>query len=176
MSLLKTPIDKPLSNKDITDKLKSHGIDVSFIQYHKLKQLEQLDDILPCVLLYELHYPIGHFCCLFENKEGMNYFDSTGHVPDALLETNFDHVAGRQQMNADFTFLNALLLDYIQRHNCKLIYNEYKLQSENTSTCGIWCTIRLLTQQLTNNEFNSLWKPYNIKQRQDMVIKLFHKV
>lgn len=168
------PIDIPLSNEDILKKLNNNGIEANFVQYHQLKNMETLDDVLPCILLYELHYPIGHFCCLFENKEGLNYFDSTGHIPDQLLESNFDHVAGRESLGADFTFLNALLYDYMARHKCKLIYNEYKLQSENSNNCGCWCTIRLLFQDLTNTEFNNIWKQYNIKQRQEKVIKLFN--
>lgn len=169
-------MDVPLSNDDIMKILNKNGIDANFVQYHQLKNMEKIDDVLPCILLYELHFPIGHWCTIFVNHEGLNYFDSTGHIPDQLLETNFDNPKSRESLGADFTFLNALLYDYMARHKCKLIYNEYKLQSENSNTCGCWTAVRLLTQGLTNNEFNNIWKQYHIKQRQEKVIKLFHSL
>lgn len=169
--------DHPLSDKEIIAKLAKYGIDVNFIPYKSLKTLDVLDDILPCILLYELHFPIGHWCAIFENQQGLNFFDPLGFVPDGLLvKGGFDHPAGREAMGANFTYLTDLLIKYQQDHGVKVIYNEVPLQSPNSDVCGHWVSLRLLSQNLTNDQFNRLLKKYPVSERQKKVRQLFNKL
>lgn len=82
---------KPLSNIEIITKLDKYHVNVQFVPYHHIKMLKSIDQILPCVLLYEHHFPIGHFVALFRNIDGVNYFDPTGRIPDELIKYNFDN-------------------------------------------------------------------------------------
>jgi hypothetical protein len=168
--------DHPMTDKELMTKLKKYDLHAHFVAYEDLKTFERLDDHLPMILLYQLHVPAGHFVSLFLNKEGLNYFDSRAYVPDKLLETHFDHTAGREAMGADHTYLNELILRYLDEHDVKLIYNENKLQSQDSTTCGPWSAIRLIYGNVTNDEFWELWKDYDIKQRQDMILKLWNKL
>jgi hypothetical protein len=161
---------KPLSNTDITSKLQLYGINVNFLPYVQIKYVKNINDILPCILLYQLHFPIGHWCCLFRNDEGINYFDSTGNVPDELLITNFDNILGRKKLNADYTYLNRLLYE----NGEKVIYNEVELQPPETMTCGFWAGVRLLTSNIMNDDFVKIFKLMPVEVREDKIVKCWN--
>ena len=164
---------KPLSNIDIEKKLASHEINIKFVPYHTLKFIKRIDDIIPCILLYELHWPIGHWVTIFRNSQGLQYFDPTGEVPDALLETNFEHPAGRVKMNADYTYLNGLLAQTGE----PIIYNDKPLQTSKSNTCGYWCAVRLLFGDLTNDEFVNEWKKIkNGAERQRKIVRIYESI
>ena len=158
----------PLSNTDIVDKLKKHNINIRFIPYHELKDVKKIDDLLPCILLYELHHPIGHWVALWRNKDGINYFDSTGHVPDGLLDT-FENPYGRKAMGADYTYLLKLLSD-----KAPIIYNEVKLQRDGTVTCGAWCAVRLLCGDVSCDDFNEMFMDIAPKDREAKIEALYY--
>jgi len=162
----------PLSNNDIEEKMCKYGINADFVPYRQLKYINSLDEIMPCFLLYQHHFPIGHWVALFRNSQGINYFDPTGRVPDVLLETNYDHPAGRVKMNADFTYLNNLL------YKCegKIIYNDYPLQTPESNTCGAWVGVRLLASNIFNDDFVKLFEPYDGEKRQRKIWALFHHI
>jgi hypothetical protein len=165
----------PLSNNDISRKLEKYGLDVEFVPYKQLKYLTSLDEIIPCFLLYQQHYPIGHWVALFKNQEGMNYFDPTGKVPDILLETNYDHPAGRIAMNADFTYLNNLLYKSAE-DGYKIIYNDVPLQTPDSNTCGYWTSVRLLTKDVKNDDFNKLFNSYSDDERQEKIVNIYKRL
>lgn len=168
---------EPLSNIDIITKLKKHDLDVKFVAYKDLKNLNSLEEVIPCILLYQLHFPVGHWVALFENKDGINYFDPLGYVPDKLLKTNFNHPEGREAMNADFTYLNQLLLEWLEdKGQSKITYNEKKLQPTGSNTCGYWCSSRLMFKDLTNDEFNEYMIQFPTPERERKVVKFFNKL
>lgn len=167
---------EPLSNIDITKKLAKYGIKINFVVYKDLKHLTSLDEVIPCILLYQLMYPIGHWVALFVNKEGINYFDPTGHVPDQLLKDNFQHPLGREAMNADYTYLSQLLLEYSEDTGLPIIYNEIELQPPNTNTCGYHCGLRLYFSNYTNDEYNQIWTKYSKADIQRKIVKLWKKL
>jgi len=144
-----------LSNTDILKK-----VDCKFLLNNQLNNITDINILLPKTLLLYQPAKIGHFTCVFSNREGINYFDSYGTVPDTPLKWYPDnHEAG-------FTFLTKLLT----KPN-SIIYNEKKLQSKNTSTCGHWCCIRLIYSNLTNEEFNSCFD--GIKNKDELIVKLY---
>lgn len=162
---------KALSNTDITNKLQLYGVNVNFLPYSEVKYVSNINDILPCILLYQLHYPIGHFCVLFKNQEGINYFDSTGNIPDELLITNFDNILGRNKLNADYTYL----ADLLYRNGKSIIFNEVQLQPPETMYCGHFSFMRLMTQTVKNDDFNKILSEYNDDERGRKVVKFWNK-
>jgi len=123
------PPDLPTSNVDLIEKLKRHKIKAHFVPYEKLRYIDDLEDVLPMVLLFQAHWPVGHWVTLWRNKSGLHYFDPTGHVPDALNKTNYDHPKGRQAMGASYTYLTALIFKDLEDHDeVALDYNDVKLR------------------------------------------------
>lgn len=163
---------QPLSNIELINKLKEYDINIKFVLYREIKSLDDLNDVLPCILLYELNPLIGHWVALFKNKFGLNYFDPLGNVPDKLLKTSF-HNGDRNEKGADYTYLTELL--YKDKH--KIIFNEIPLQyPSDTNTCGHWCFLRLLFHNISNNAFNECFKHYSAEQRQELVYHLYKKL
>lgn len=154
-------LQTPLSFESIINKIGCKGI-----LYENMHLVKNLNELMPrCLILYQLA-EIGHFCCIFENKEGINFFDPLSGIPDSELKlSNKNYV---KNLYHDFPYLGQLLLNSGCDH---IIYNEYKLQSKNTSVCGAWCAIRLLCYEMTNNEFWNIFK--NIKNRDLIIAKLY---
>jgi hypothetical protein len=158
-------IHTPLSGEDIVKKLPN----CKFILYENMHKMHDITDLLPkSLILYELS-DVGHFCCLFDNKEGINVFDSLGYFPDDELQ----HIdpSRKHKLYHDHAYLDQLL------YNCgakKLIYNEYRLQNHHTATCGDWCAIRLLFSDLTNEEFYDCFKRF--KNKDEIVAKLYNNL
>lgn len=155
--------DIPLSNLDIQQK-----VNCKFYPYEFVNKINNINDFLPkSLILYQLA-EIGHFVCIFQNKEGINFFDSYGYKPDEQLNFMPDEL--KKKLKHDYTYIIRLLLN----QPYPIIYNEYKLQKLKASTCGHWCTIRLIYSDLTNDEFASVFK--NVKDKDKLIVKLFNSV
>lgn len=163
---------KPLSSGDLRDKLKKYGMDVNVILYQDIKRHNKLSEIMPCILLYQLDSPsFGHWTCLFRNNEGINYFDSTGHIPDELLKTHFNGaLMSREYVNEDYTYLSKLMSDTGE----PIIYNEIKLQPNNTMTCGYWCFNRMYLNNIFQDEYAKLWKQYKDGERERKIVAFYN--
>jgi len=138
---------KPISDKTIISGLKRYKIKLTSMPYSELATTNELP--LPVLILYQLHYPVGHWVILFKNEYGINYYDPTGHAPDELLNV-FDNPLGRSALNADFTHLIKLLRDLDE----DIIFNEFRHQRDDTNICGHLCFIRLVFSEYSNEEFN----------------------
>lgn len=153
-------IYKPLSNLDILRKLPN----CKFILYENMKYVKNIEELLPkTLILYQLSPECGHFCCIFENDEGINFFDPIGLYPDS--ELNY----GGSAKNHDFTYLTRLLA----QSDKPIIYNEHHLQKMNTNVCGHWCYMRLIFYLISCDDFFGCFK--NIKDKDKMVYKLYNK-
>ena len=164
-------MDAPaLSNIDLSRKLAKYGLTVPFIPYHEVRNIPTIDAMLPFFLLYELHNPVGHWTTLWRDSKGkINYFDSTGHVPDQLMRTNFDN-GPRKKLGADYTYLVRLLAQEQE----PLIYNEKPLQNDGSNTCGYWAACRLIFGDVANDTFNHHFLPFSDVQRQKAIVKLYN--
>jgi hypothetical protein len=160
----------PLSNKDILSKCQKYGVNIKFVLYRDLKYVEKINDILPCILLYELHEKVGHWVCLWRNRYGINYFDPTGRTPDRLLINHFQNENGRRLLNADYTYLNRLL--YLSKED--ITYNSDMLQPDDSMTCGYWCAVRMIYRDVQNDEFNKHFLKYNEAMRERKIVKLYN--
>lgn len=164
-------MSKPLSNKDILRKCEKYNLNVKFVPYHELKNVKSLFDIMPCIILYELHNNVGHWVALWVNKtDGISYFDPTGRSPDRLLINHYDNTKSRQAMNADYTYLNLLLY----KTKKEITYNSDMLQPDDSMTCGYWCSVRLIYGGVPNDDFNAVFLHYTPAKREDMITKIYN--
>lgn len=155
--IIKRDIYEPLSNLDIEKKLNGK---VNIIKYEDLIKFKNIDDILKpygcCVILYELRHNSGHWICLFKTKDNkVSFFDSYALKPDDQL--HFINIKFRKENNSYYPYLTYLL------YHCKypIEYNEYRFQdfdNKKLATCGRWCCVRLLLNNLSIKEFHNLFK------------------
>lgn len=164
-------MDYSLSNKEITRLLNNK---VKIITHDKIKKYNNINDLLgknnKCVILYRNSLNYGHWCCLFKNKKGINFFDSYGNKPDEILKFVPNDV--NEELKQDHKKLLQLL--YKSKYN--ICFNQYKLQKleKYINTCGRWVVFRLLNSDLTEDEFKDLFK--NRKYSPDELITELVKI
>jgi len=154
-------IHTPLNDDDITRK-----VGCRFILYENMHNVKNINELLPrTLILYELAR-VGHFCCVFENSEGINFFDPLGMFPDKELK--MADPAYVQSMHHDFSYLDKLLSET----NKSVIYNQYKLQSHHTSTCGHWCGVRMICSEIHCDDFKKCFN--GVKDRDSLIVKIYN--
>ena len=152
-------IHNPLSNEDIQNK-----VPCSFILYENMHTVSNISQLMPkTLILYQLAHT-GHFCCIFENSEGIQFFDPLGYFPDDEIKIMPRN--RRASLHHDYAYLDELLFNQSR----PVVYNQYKLQDKDTSTCGHWCTIRMLYSDLKCDEFAECFK--NIRDKDKLIVKL----
>lgn len=146
----------------------SVGDNLMFYPYEEIPSLKSIDQMLPMSLvLYQLA-KTGHFVCVFENSEGVNFFDPLGYAPDSELDLPIEpHL--RYQKHETFTYLLKLL-----EQRTPIIYNSRRYQMKGTSTCGMWCAVRLVCRDLTDDQFWSVWQ--RIPNRDLVVAKVYYSL
>ena len=174
MKNIKYSIDYPLKGRDIMKILNDR---TNIIEYKNLYNIENLDDIFinnSCVILYRSSQDMAHWCCIFKNKEGLNFFDPYGCIIDN--EINEIEKDNPNFSNNYYNNGTKRLIELILKANYEyIIYNEYKLQQlkYNINTCGRHCCVRLLLQDLTLEEYvNKLLKLSNNKYLDEVVLKI----
>jgi len=154
----------PLDASEVIDKVPG----CRFIAYENMHLVKSVRELLPrTLILYQLA-KVGHFCCVFNNQEGINFFDPMGMFPDD--ELTIINPTKAHQTHQDFTYLVKLLSD--GSGGC--IWNEYKYQTSGTSTCGMWCAIRMIYSDLTNQEFHHVFR--NIPNKDMVIANLYFKI
>jgi hypothetical protein len=150
----------PLSSDEIQKK-----IGCKFILYENMDDVKDINQLLPMTLILYQLAEIGHFCCVFENEEGINFFDPLGYAPDDELK-----MAGGYAPDHDFTYLVQLL----ENSDKPIVYNEHKLQSHKTSTCGHWCSVRMICRGILCDDFAKCFK--NVKDRDETIVKIYNSL
>ena len=126
------------------------------IVYSDFSKLDSLDSLLAptgqFVFLYEWVPAEGHFCCCWENSDGIHVFDPLAFKPDSEL----GHVEKKykKQLFEDKPYLSQLL----KKSGKKIFYNKYKLQKLSTSVCGRECIVRLAFRDLNEKQYSDMWK------------------
>jgi len=116
-------MNKPLSDVDIK---KLFGFDIPIV----LRKSYIISDKKPLLILYEQEPNIGHWTILFDTidiygNQLTELFDSYGLLPDDQLS---------------YTFYKEIKKNILLNEN--LGYNQYPLQSKNSSVCGYHCFLR----------------------------------
>ena len=140
-------VKEPISSIYIQDAVPG----VNFIPYNHIRYIRSLDELLGkngmCVIIYLTGGEVGHFVTIFLHNGKIQYFNSYGMEPDDDLRIIAPEV--RQQLNETYPYLFRLICDSGYASE----YNEYKLQRQNTSTCGRHCIVRLWNKHLDSEEY-----------------------
>jgi len=151
-------IETPLNNEQIQNKVKC-----KFVLYENMHKINTINELLPkTLILYQLAR-VGHFCCVFVNDEGINFFDPLGFKPDTELKLAHGIIPYH-----DYSYLVKLFIN----SGKKIVYNNHKLQASGTSTCGHWCSLRMLYSNLSCDEFANIFKDVN--DRDETIAKIFY--
>lgn len=158
--------DYPLSKKDIEGIFKGR---IKVILYNEISDYNNIHELLApygrvCILYYWRKYH-GHWICVFKNKNNrVEIFNSFGGwIDDTLNDINPEF---RKETNQE----NKHLTEILYKGGRGVEYNDKRLQSLNSSTCGRWCVYRMLRNDLTIEEFQDLFK--NVKNKDKKIISL----
>ena len=174
----KKNIDYPLKGRDILQILKG---DTNIIEYGDLYNINSLNDIFKnesCVILYRSSPSLAHWCCVFKNKEGLNFFDPYGVIIDNEIdeiEKMNPEYANQYYNNGKKRLIELILKDKYEH----IIYNEYKMQQmkSNINTCGRHCCCRLLYKNLSLEDYvKELSKYSNDKYFDNIVLNITNKL
>ena len=159
-------MDYPLSKTDIERYFNGK---IKIVLYHEISNYKTIDELLApygriCILYYWKKYS-GHWVCVFRNKnKRVEIFDSFGTFIDGTLKDINQEF--RNATNQSYKHLTALLF----KNGQPVEYNDKKLQSIKSSTCGRWCIYRMKRKDLTIEEFQNLFK--HIKNKDNKIISL----
>jgi hypothetical protein len=120
------------------------------------------------ILLYETDQNNGHWVLIMNKGDYIEYFDSYGALPDAVLK--FNGRLKRKQLKQQGHSLSHMILDIPTR------YNDYQLQNANgyNATCGKWCVLRYLLKHLNEYEFEDLFKCDTLQEQDELVNCVFN--
>jgi len=146
--------DYSLSAYDVQ---KVAGAHIPIYKYSEIQKYKTLKELLggkqAIILLYEWRENMGHWCCVFRNSNGYNFFDSFGYVPDG--EEAFIPENTRKKFGLD-RHLSYLLATT----NLPIQYNEFVLQDDKASTCGRWVGYRLRNRKQDEYQFIKPFEKY----------------
>ena len=134
--------DYPLGDDDIRTIL---GNDIKIITYPMLGKMRSIDEAFDkkgrCIMLYLTHSSnSGHWVCMLNKGNEIEYFDSYGEPPEEPLE---GVPRGKlEQMDEDQPYLTALL----RKSGKKVSYNHHAFQKTrgDINTCGRHAVVRCL--------------------------------
>lgn len=168
MTAINREMYRSLSGDEVLDLCKHKA---KLILYEDLKKYKDIDDLLypydSVIILYEYirtnNESYGHYVCLNRLPSGeIEHFDSLLFKPDQELGMIPESIKKKTRQN--MAYLAKMLFD----SHYPISYNHYKLQKDDTSTCGRWAGIRCLLKKLTLDEFANLF--LNRKYDPDILI------
>lgn len=133
-----------MSKMDILNKIKT-----KVVIYNELKNVRNIEQILDefghCVLLYLTSHNYGHWVAIIRHEHSIEVFDSYGiYKPDDELDT----VKNRRELGQSKNYLSILLL----KTGMPIEWNDNKFQRA-FSTCGRWCCLRIIFNNLNIDDF-----------------------
>ena len=136
-----------LTGQDVVNIAKPNK--VKYMLYNSLSRYNSIDEVLHgtdgVVILLEIKdgkSNVGHFVCIFKNKQGINYFDSYAMGMDKDLSL----------MHENPKIFQKLFRNKKVKQNKK----KYQKLKKDIQSCGRWCGVRLRFHELTDNEFHKL--------------------
>jgi hypothetical protein len=147
-------MDISLSDKDI----KRFIPGINLITYNALEHTKDINQLLDnplqaCVICYLTKENYGHWCCIFRNKEGIQFFDPYALIPDDELSWDIEKNT-RINEHEDYPYLCWLLANSKEPIN----YNDFKFQSKDkdVTTCGRHVIVRIALKELSCDEYTSV--------------------
>jgi hypothetical protein len=168
---IKNKLYNGTSMKDLSDFM---GGRVKILKYNDMEEeYDNIEDLLKpynkVILLYSTSDNYGHFVCIFKNKNNIiHFFDSFGIFPDDQKE--FIPIEYYQNNYDEIPKLTKLLYDSI----FPIRFNHFKFQNKKTHTCGRWCVVRLIFDDLDEYEFKKIFNGLDNIEK-DVVISYLTK-
>jgi hypothetical protein len=151
--------DKPLTGEEIEQYFNNN---IKVIEYKQIQTYETIEDLLNPFGRVAILYPwrldevggvFGHWIGLFINKDGnIEYFNSFGSFLEEGALKNIDKKF-KKKHGENFKYLTYLLYN----SPYKVEYNNKKLQSEHSNTCGRWVIYRIQRDDLNIKQFQKLF-------------------
>lgn len=155
-NIIKKYEDIALSDQEV---LKLVNTEANIILYPDLYKYNNIDEILEpygaAFILFCAKPNYGHWCLLFKLDDNtLEFFNPYGGFPDDSLKFIPKHF--RSVSNQNSPILSYLLMN----SPYELTYNEHQFQKKekNVKTCGRWCSVRLLSRDLSLKEFTKFFK------------------
>jgi hypothetical protein len=147
----------PLGDDDIRKML---GNDIKIWNYPQLKKLSNAEELFDekgrAILLFPSFSPTsGHWTCLINKPDHIEFFDSYGDAPDT--EQRGGMSKGRlEQLDVAHPHLTKLL----RASGKPVFYNNHAFQSEspNVANCGRHCVVRLLYAPYSLDKYGGIIK------------------
>lgn len=104
-----------------------------------------------CIILYLTTERSGHWTCICNRRNSLNFLDSYGEVIDNQLKHVNNEILGQHKKYLIF------LLSKIRK---PIYYNDLKLQklSQNIATCGRYCALYLKFDTMGVDDFMAMLK------------------
>lgn len=153
------------------------------ITYDQIMNASNIDNLFSSSNCIVIFYPLnenqtfGHYTALIRHVPNKIYFfDPYGYKIDDIKRFSANKGSKNRYPNEKNNSLVKLLLN----SNYDIDFSHHKLQSKKSSvaTCGRWCVLRCIKEELTNDEFNNyikrLIKESGIKDKDLLVTSLIH--
>jgi len=147
-------LSHPLSGDEIMDADPS----IHVLTYGQLAHYKSIDQLLKkfekIVLLYFNKEDFGHWVALFKNKQGINFFDSYGTMPDKNQVQDVDINVMKK-----YGQMHPLLVDMLLDSTHPIRYNDVQYQAYGKrdgkiiNTCGQHCVVRLINSDMSEKEY-----------------------
>jgi hypothetical protein len=152
---LKSVKEYPLSDDDIRTVL---GDNINIWNYPQLKELQSAEELFDdegrAILLFPNVSPTaGHWTCLINKPNEIEFFDPYGDAPDTEQKGGMS-VRRLEQLDIERPDLTRLL----RASGKPVYYNTHQFQSNSPSvaSCGRHCSVRLLYAPYTLKRYKSI--------------------
>jgi hypothetical protein len=152
MQKIKQSENIALSNYEIDKILDGQ---TKILTYKALPQFENIEELLEpfknFILLYMFKQNYGHWCCVLQHPDRIEFFDPYGgnSMPDEELDLINKNV--RMETNQNYPYLSKLIYE----SGFPVEYNDYKFQkhAKDIKTCGRHCIVRVLFKDLLLDDY-----------------------
>jgi hypothetical protein len=145
----------PLGDDDIRKIL---GNDIKIWNYPQLKGLRNINEMFDAkgraILLFPNVSPTsGHWTCLINRPNKIEFFDSYGDAPDTAQKDGMTK-SRLEMLDVERPYLTRLL----RASGKPVFYNNRQFQKEagNVATCGRHCCVRLLYAPYSIDKYNKI--------------------
>ena len=180
MSNIKNLIKYAMSDDDIRRFFKGK---INIMRFKDLERCEHIDQVLGpyerCIILFEgpkaNHWTLCQVVRQPNKKPYILFFDSYGLIIENewnYIPKSFMHLSDQKRG----TLINLLINQELPVH-----YNEFKLQKlgklhgVSVNTCGRWCCLKALYNDISEKEFAQLMKSTSLKP-DELVCVIFEEL
>ena len=163
----------PLSDAEVRAIVKKP---ITVIKYSELDNYNNMEDLFKecdrVLLLYESKINSGHWTCLINQPKQIVFFDPYSLEPDSQLA--FTNIKFRESIGIKKPYLSYLMY----KTKKPIDYNNVQLQvlKEGVETCGYWCAVRMMCDDINNDRFNKAFKTIPISKRDNAIITLVNRL